>query len=110
MRIFSSRVLFGISLSANATLLSLLVLVCSGPFLPTGEHFFGLAFIWVFTLPGVFVASGFLSAQLSRYMAWDRAPKRIAFYLGLVVATSALGHLAGWVLLEIFLLGPASAV
>jgi hypothetical protein len=83
-----SRILFSGSIALNAGLLSLLLLVCAGPFMRSGEFWEGLAFLWVFSLPAVVVSAGVRWRVYPRYVAIDGIQSRLTLYVGLVVATT----------------------
>jgi hypothetical protein len=82
-----ARFLFSGSLLLNAVLLSLLLLVCSGPFMPGGEHWEGWAYIWLFSLPAMLMCAAACSFAYPRYRAAPSTRSRVALYLGMVGAT-----------------------
>jgi hypothetical protein len=85
-----SKWLFSGSIFLNAILLSLLALVGSGPFVPSGEHWEGLAFNWLFSLPLMLVLSLALSQGYANYRSAVGTFARVGRYVAYVLL-AALG-------------------
>lgn len=83
-----SRILFCGSIALNAGLLSLLLLVCAGPFVRSGDFWQGLAFLWLFSLPLVLACAGVSWRAYPRYAAANGTTSRVMLYVGLVMATA----------------------
>lgn len=80
-----SRILYGLSIGINAVLLGLVVTVAFGPLFPEGESWFGLAYIWLFSIPIVGLLSIVAVAFYSRYARLDTARRAVTFYVVQVV-------------------------
>lgn len=83
-----SRILFCGSIAFNSGLFSLLLLVCAGPFMPSGDFWEGFAYLWLFSLPVVVVCASACWQVYPRYVAAAGVAARVVLYVGLVIATS----------------------